>query len=120
MQSTGGYFTVCHIIVNSWLSFKYCLLLRWMKSNNFFCSIFFFFYFLGFSFGLGVSGSFASIGYLSMLFQESQKSILISFKIYIDSYSTILHAQATRGPKARESYLFPLSFEEKWPKGGNN
>ena len=88
--------------------------------KKFFCSIFFFFYFLGFSFGLGVSGSFASKVYLSMLFQESQKSILIFFKIYIDSYQKILHAQATRGPMARESYLFPLSFEEKWPKGGGN
>ena len=67
----------------------------------------FFFYFLGFSFGLGVSGSFASKVYLSMLFQESQKSILIFLKIYIDSYQKILHAQATRGPKARETYLFP-------------
>ena len=51
--------------------------------KQFFLLNFFFFYFLGFSFGLGVSGSFASKVYLSMLFQESQKSINV---IYIDSY----------------------------------
>ena len=72
--------------------------------KQFFLLNFFFFYFLGFSFG--VSGFFASKVYLSMLFQESQKSILRSFKIYIDSYQKILHVQATRGPKALESYLF--------------
>ena len=90
--------------------------------KQFFLLNFFFFYFLGFSFGLGVSGSFASKVYLSMLFQESQKSILISFKIYIDSYSTILHAQATRGPKARESYLFPppLVLRENGRRGGGD
>ena len=87
----------------------------------FLLNLFFFFYFLGFSFGLGVSGSFASKVYLSMLFQESQKSILIFFEIHIDSHEKILHAQATGGPKACESCLFtPLSFEEKWPKGGRN